>query len=410
MNEEINPGCRWLVLVTMFVVTATTSIFLIAPAPFIGEMARTMHGFSVGQIVVMTMYSFNIFTAVSAILGGILIDKFGFVKFYIGGLMLIGIGALLTSFIGSSSWGIIFIRSLQGIGTGPIMVAVLPIAARYFPVKLRSLIIVIQGVAVSLGIALGLNFMPRIFQATQNVQTAMAWLAPICILGLIFSFFVALRLKQLEDEKSRTKTPFKEDIMTALSNPVTWVVFACLAMHAWFYQAFSDLIPTYLNAAPPAGLGYDQGVAGTLMSAASWIFICGGFTGVLITEKFLKGNARTVVLAGFVLGAIFICLINIPALASNHMILATSVCAISFFSSFVTPQASGYIAKYYPKHITGTLSGLTGISAFAAIAGPIVSSTAMQMSGGFRTSFAIMVSVAITGAIVAIFLKPVKAD
>jgi MFS family permease len=408
MNEEINPGFRWLVLVTMFVVTATTSIFLIAPAPLIGEMIRTMPGLSAGQVVLMTMTSFNIFAAVSAILGGILVDKFGFVKFYIGGLIIIGIGALLTPFIGSSSWGIILIRSLQGIGTGPIMVAILPIAARYFPVKLRSLIIVIQGLAVSLGISLGLIFIPRIFQATQNVQTPMAWLSPICILGLIFSFIVALSEKRPEEELSGIKIPFKEDIMTALSNPVTWVVFACLSVQAWFYQAFSDLIPTYLNAATPAGLGYDQGIEGTLMSAASWIFICGGFIGVLITEKFLKGNARPVVLAGFVLGAIF--LIFIPAMASNHMILGISVCAISFFSAFVTPQASGYIAKYYPKHITGTLSGLTGISAFAGIAGPMVSSTALQNSGGFQLPFAIMVSVAVIGAIIAIFLKPVKED
>jgi len=393
----------------MFVVTATTSIFLIAPAPLIGEMIRTTPGLSAGQVVLMTMTSFNIFAAVSAILGGILIDRFGFVKFYIGGLIIIGVGALLTPFIGSSSWGIIFIRSLQGIGTGPIMVSILPIAARYFPVKLRSLIIVIQGVAVSLGIALGLIFIPRIFQATQNVQTPMAWLSPICILGLIFSFIVALRLKQSEDEKPRTKALFKEDIMTALSNPVTWVAFACLAVHAWFYQAFSDLIPIYLNTPSPAGLGYDQGIAGTLMSAASWIMIFGAFIGVLITEKFLRGNARPVVLAGFVLGAIFICLINVPALASNHMILGICVCAISFFTSFISPLALGYIAKYYPKHITGTIGGLTGISSFAGMAGPTVSAIAMQISG-YRMAFSIMVGVAVIGALIALFLKPVKED
>lgn len=198
--------------------------------------------------------------------------------------------------------------------------------------------------------------------------------------------------------------------MTALSNPVTWVVLGCLALHAWFYQAFSDLVPTYLNAASPVGLGYEQGITDTLMSASSWIFICGGFIGVLITEKFLKGNARPVVLSGFALGAASICLINIPAMASNHMILGISVYTISFFSAFIQPQALGHIAKYYPKHITGTLGGLIGISVFTGIAGPMVSATAMLMSGGFQLPFSIMVGIAVIGAIVAIFLKPVKED
>jgi MFS family permease len=408
MSESINPGFRWLVFVTMFIVTATASIFLIAPAPFIGEMLRTTPGLSAGQVVLMTMTSFNIFVAVSAILCGILIDKFGIMKFYIGGLLLIGIGALLTPFIGSSSLGIIFIRSLQGIGAGPIMVSVLPIAARYFPPKLRSLIIVLQGLAVSFGVQIGLILVPKIIQTTQSWQTVMAWLAPICIFGLIFSFFVLLSSKQQEDENS--KVSFKEDIMTALSNPVTWVVIVCLALQAWFYQAFSDLIPTYLNTPSPAGLGYDQRIAGTLMSSASWIFICGGFIGVLITERFLRGNARPVVLSAFVLQAIFICLIIVPAMASNHMILGISVYTISFFSAFIQPQALGHIAKYYPKHITGTLGGLIGISVFTGIAGPMVSATAMLMSGGFQLPFSIMVGIAVIGAIVAIFLKPVKED
>jgi len=391
----------------MFVVTATSSFFLIAPAPLTGEILKTMPQLSVGQVLIMTMTIFNIFVVVGAICGGPFLDKFGVMKLYIAGLIFICIGALLTPFIGSSLGGMIFIRSLQGIGTGPIMVAVIPLAATYFPVKLRSILIVLQGLAVSLGVKIGLILIPRIFQTTQSWQTAMAWLAPISILGLIFSFIVALSSKQPEKEISKTITPFKEDIKTALSKPVTWVVIACLAMYTWFYQAFNDLIPTYLNAASPAGLGYDPGIAGSLMSTASWIMICGAFIGVLITEKFLKGNARPVVLAGFVLGAIFIYLINIPAMASNHMILGSCVCAIAFFSAFIQPQALGYIAKYYPKHITGTIGGLTAISSFGGIAGVTASSKAMQISG-YQMSFNIMVGVAVIGALAALFLKPVK--
>jgi hypothetical protein len=330
-------------------------------------------------------------------------------KVYIGGLIMIGIGALLIPFIGSSSKGIIFVRILQALGTGPIMVSVLPIAAGYFPPKQRSILIVVQGLAVVVGIQIGLVCMPRIFQTTGSWQTAMAWLAPICSLGLIFSLICALSSKQPEEEISKSKTPFKEFIKIALLKPVTWVVVVCLVMYTWCYQAFNDLIPAYLNAADPVGLGYDRGSSGSLMSASSWIMICGGFTGVLITEKFLKGNARPVVLSGFILAAIFIYLIHVPTMASNHMILGISVCAFSFFSAFIQPQALGYITKYYPKHIMGTIGGLAmGISGFVGMAGVTAGSKAMQISGGFQMSLNIMVGVAVIGALAAIFLKPVK--
>ena len=145
-----------------------------------------------GQITFITMSIFNIFVIVSAILGGPFLDKFGVMKAYIGGLIIIGIGALLTPFMGSSFEGMIFIRILQGLGTGPIMVSVIPIAARYFPPKQRSIIIVLQGLAVLLGIEFGLVFIPWIFHLTNSWQTSLAWLAPISILGLIFSFIVTM--------------------------------------------------------------------------------------------------------------------------------------------------------------------------------------------------------------------------
>ncbi len=143
------------------------------------------------------------------------------------------------------------------------------------------------------------------------------------------------------------------------------------------------------------------------MSAVSWLMICGGFTGVLVTEKFLKGNARPVVLSGFVLGAIFFYILNIPAMASNYMILKICICSISFFSGFIQPLAFGYIAKYYPERITGTLGGiLIGLDLFIGMASVTVCTKTMEISG-YHMSFIILIGVAMTGAFAALFLKPV---
>jgi MFS family permease len=411
MTEIDYPGSRWLFLVTMLIVTATASIFLIAPVPLIGQIFRSMPGISPERISIITMSVFNILVIVSTILGGPLLDKLGVMKVYMGGLILLAIGALLTPFIGSSFGGMIFIRILQGAGTGPIMVSVIPIAARYFPLKQRSILVVLQGVATLLGIQIGLILISAILKTTGNWQASLAWLALICIIGLIFSF-IALPIEKKPERKevSSLKIYFKEDLKPALLKPVTWVVVGCLAMFTWMYHAFNDLVPGYLSAATPTGLGYNPVAAGEMLSGASILLILGGIIGVLITEKFLRGNARPIVLAGFVLAAVSVYLIKVPAMASNNTILLITLYAMAFFSAFINPQALGYIAKYYPKHITGSLGGLAiGISGLAQMAGVATCSKAIQVSG-YQMSLSILVVVSIIGVIIALFLKPLKAE
>jgi hypothetical protein len=131
---------------------------------------------------------------------------------------------------------------------------------------------------------------------------------------------------------------------------------------------------------------------------------------VIITEKFLKGNARPVVLAGFIPAAVFIYLIKVPAMGSNNTILQLSIYATVFFSAFIGPQALGYIAKHYPENITGSLGGLViGVSSLVQMAGVATCSKAVKVSG-YQISFSILVIVAIIGAIIALFLKPAKED
>lgn len=402
---------RWLAFVTMFIATVICSIIMISPAPLIGEITKSMNQASLEQVTFMTMNICMISIIVGVISSGPLIDKFGVMKVYIGGLIMISIGALLIPIIGSSSVGMIFIRIIQGLCTGPIWGSGIPIAARFFPLKQRSLLIVLQGLAVSLGTVIGLSLISEMNKATQCWQATIAWLTPICVIALIFSFISASSEKKLEEDLYGIRTPYKEDLKTAILKPVTWVVVACIAMITWIYGGFSILIQEYLSAAPPIGLGYDPVATGSLISPISEIIaICSGLIGVMITEKFLKGNARPVVLSGFLLGAIFIFSITIPAMALNHVIIVICVCTIYFFLNFISPLVSGYIAKYYPKHITGTFGGLiTGISVLPSVVGIETTSKTLQTSG-YNRSFNIIIVVAVIGALISIFLKPVKED
>ena len=134
--------------------------------------------------------------------------------------------------------------------------------------------------------------------------------------------------------------------------------------------------------------------------------IFGAIASILITEKPMKGNARPVVMAGFIIPTISIFLIQFPAPATAHMLLGLLIFAAGFFLAFVNPQVLGIIAKHYPVHITGTLGGLAmGIGGFMGMAGTKVCLW-IQQTSGYPITFNIISGFAILGVIFAIFLKP----
>ena len=123
MTDTQYSSFRWYIFFTMIIVTATTSMALIAPASVMPILFTEMQGVEPGQVTFVTMGIFNFFLAAAALLGGYLLDKLGVIKVFIGGLLLIMIGAFLMPIVGATYWGMLFIRLLQGFGTGPVMAA-----------------------------------------------------------------------------------------------------------------------------------------------------------------------------------------------------------------------------------------------------------------------------------------------
>lgn len=407
MGEIIYTKFRWFVLVTSTIVTAITAMAMICPSPLIGPIQKSMPNLSLGQVTYVTMFYFNFFVAVASLFGGFLLDKFGLVKVYIGGLITISIGSLLVPFIGDSYYGMLLIRLLQGCGTGPIMAAGAYIAASYFPFNERGMAIGAVGVAVSGGSFLAFILFPRIFVATGSWVVALTWLAPISIIGIILSVILAFGPKPPEEEKVTAEEPDKGDFKAALHIPVTWVAIACVVMLAWIYQAFMDLTPNYLGYAPPVGLGKGVVVAGNIFALVQIIYMVGAMTGGIITDKILKGNGRPMLLTGFLMGGIFGFLIKFSFITGNTTLLTVCLVLAGFFYSFVIPQALGYLAKYYPRHITGKLGGLAwGIGIFGGAAGVAAGARALHVTGLYQMSINIMVGICVIGFFIGIFLTP----
>jgi len=416
MTEIVYPKFRWYILFTLIICTATTGMGLIGPAPLIPEMLKTMP-YDAGQITLITMSSFNLFVALSALFGGVLLDKFGVIKVFIAGLILVSAGSLLMPLIGNSFWGMIFNRLLQGCGTGPIMASSAPLAAAYFPHKERSIVTGFQGFSVSLGVACGLSFIPRLAISLGDWQKALMFIGPLGIIGIILAIIIMFGPKppevMVESTPEEHQAAIAHSFKKALGFHVTWIAIAAYVIMSWIYQGFNDVVPGYIGVPVEENLGsLGMGTVkgGEYLVLAQILFMIGSVLGGILTDKVFKGNGRPIMATGFIMGALFSFLIMSGAVTANPPILVACLTCCGFFFAFVNPQAVGYIAKNYPKEVTGKLGGLaTGIAIFGGVGGATSGGYLIHVSGYPASIYINVMTMCILGFIVALFLRPKKA-
>jgi len=402
---------RWFVLLTLCVATITQAVALIAPAPFMGIIAKEL-GLSIGETTGAIMGSFTLLVALSCIVGGIFIDKIGLIRVFLVSLVLIIIGRVLVPVVGNNIQSLIILRIIEGCGAGPIAASVSSIAAIWFPVKERPIVAGIAGMATGLGVAIGFISAPAIFQVTGSWQMAMAWLSAFSFLSIVLTLVVAFGPKPAGDlpQSSDVLVSGAGDFAVALRQPVTWVCVLCVFALSWMFSAFNDLTPGYLAIEQPVGIGLGPMEAGKTMMIYQVAFMAGSMLSGFVTGKIFRGQAKLTVLLGFLVAAIFCVSIKYSAVYSNGGTLLLCLILAGFFMSFVNPQVMAFIARYYPEHITGKIGGLAmGIGIFGATIGVIAGASALHATGLYHMSINIVGTVAIIGFIIALGLNPPKA-
>lgn len=414
-TEQYSPF-RWFVLVTLFVVTATTALGLISPAPLIGaivtEPGQTL---SAGQITWMTMGWFNLAVAISALLGGFFVDRFGFVWIYAVGATLVGLGWVLVAFgLGDSYGGMMTIRALQGVGTGPVMASAAAVAALRFPVHERSIVTGTQGAGMAAGIGIGQALMPQLLSANDgDWQAALGSLWPVSLVALLLTAVVAFGPKPeripVGDLSEAERYEMKHALATALRHPVTWAAIACVFILSWVFQAFNDLTPAYLTSEAPLGL--DMASGGTLLAVAQVFNFLGAFAAGAFTEKIMRGRVRPGIVMGFSLGAVFGLGMLLPAATGSPAIMGITLAIAAFFFAWINPNALGYFAKTYPANIVGKLGGYAmGLGIFGGTLGVAAGSAALHATDQYTLSIVIMSGVCAFGIVPALFLRQGKGD
>jgi MFS family permease len=409
MCEEVKySSFRWVILVTMIVSIATSSLSLISPAPLFEQIEKSgvYPGYNAGHLFYLMMVSFNFFVAVSCIAGGFFLDKFGFYKVYIFGIILICLGEFLVPIIGKSVGGMVIVRLLEGVGTGPIMSAGASIAANYFPNKERKMVNGFVGFSVMTGISVGVILVPSIAASTGNWMNGMHNIWPIGILGIILNIIVAFGPKPPAVEELKLPVESKSDLAAAFKIPQTYFLIGFVFLMSWIFQTYNDITPNYLTYTPPKGLG----MAASLMAPSTYAFMAAAVLTGWVNAKFFKDNIKPHLVIAFLLGGLLTLTMIMPSVTSDKMKLIAALCCITFCYGFVNPLSLGYISQHYPQHVTGRLGGLAqGLGIVGGFCGPLVTAAALTATDRYALPIMILAGVCFAGFIAAL-VSPISAE
>lgn len=411
MTDATYPKFRWFILISFVIVTASTSLSMIAPAPMVPEMAKTM-GIDLGEATAAAMMTFNLFMGVFAFVGGFFLDKIGVFRMWLMCLVLVGAGSLLMPVIGNAVPGLVFCRILHAAGTGPIMASIAIVSAQYFKYNERTYVAAFQGFAVSFGIAIGLMFSPKMLGIVGDWKSALAWTAIFPAIGMVFGLITILGHKPLAPQGVVPKTDddvlFSPDFKKALLYITVYVLALMGLIDSWCQQTYNAMMPGFYSADFPVGLGF--GALGSVkLTWASFAMMAGTLVAPVVTENVFKGNPKPTVFIGLgIAGAMILTVQKLTPQSSDFMLIVIP-CLVLFFSSFVNPTIFGYVAKHYPAGVAGRLGGfIMFFFVFGATFGQGISSYMLSKTGFYWAPMFLLAIVTFIGAVVVLFLRPPK--
>lgn len=404
MEQTIYPRFRWFMLVTVTFGYFAAGVFLIIFAPILGVAAQEF-GITIGEATLLLITTFVFSNAVATIASGPLIDRFGVRPCIILGGVLTVLAALSIPLLGGSLSGVVAMRVLLGLGFGPVSACVSAVAARWFPPPERGLVAGVQGSGIALGIALTFGAMPAALQAYHgNWRAGMSWFVIVAVIGLVLCL---LTLLGKEPAPAGTHATDAGDFKLALRQPAFYLGAASMLGFAWIMNAFNSLTPAYLSVPAPLGIGMGLMTAGKLMAGVQLGMIIGSVVAGVLVGKVFKGNARPVLVVGFLFAAVFMFSVKFPFVNGNSTVLALCLFLAGFFESFIAPGVSTFIAVHYPYQIVGRVFAISfGLCLFGGTIGVAVGGTILHYTNSFQWPITVVGLVAVIGVLVSALLKP----
>jgi len=198
----------------------------------------------------------------------------------------------------------------------------------------------------------------------------------------------------------------------AVTLPKTWLITAVIVCNSWGLYCLYNLVPAYLGAPSPMGVGLSAVTAGNLSLALTSVGIFAPFIGGLFFDKIAKGNPKPAVMSGFLLSGLFTYLILQSSVFSNSSLLTACLMLAGWGIPFMNASLSATIAVSYPPSIIGRMMGFCfGIGTFGGALGLFLGGMSIGKTGSFFTSLALISVAAVVGIVlIACFRKNQPAD
>lgn len=413
-ENSIYSSHRWLILLAGSVAIMSLYVNMIVFAPILGDVGVTLN-VDMGMATNLMM-GFVVSVAFVLTFGGFVCDKYGITTAIILGLLCTSLPAALMPIIGKSYNAVFLGRLVQGASVGFVFATIGPILALWFPPKEQGLAAGIMFGAISLGSTIGVIASPALFAVLGSwpkmvaVMSIPGWLAIILVLLFTRRAPSPEVIKALHGAMSSGDGNIS--FGKAITLPQTWLITAVIICNTWGLYCLYNLVPAYLGAPAPMGVGLPPVSAGNLSLALTSVGIFAPFIGGLFFDKFAKGNPKPAVILGFLLSGLFTYLILQPTVYGNITMLAICLMLAGWGIPFMTASLSATIAVSYPPSIIGRMMGFCfGIGTFGGALGLYLGGRSIAVTGSFYTSLALISGAAVAGiALMSCFTRKQPAE
>jgi nitrate/nitrite transporter NarK len=409
-NSTTYSGYRWFILTSASLAIMSCYMNVVAYAPLLGQIASDLN---IDMKVAMNLVSITYIVTALALLGtGVMCDRYGTKLVLLIGILLSNMPAIVVPLIGHSFNTLLAVRVLQGMAPAFVLPVVGPLTSLWFPPKEQGLASGLMMGSLSIGAAAGLVAAPALARSMGDWQSAIAFLSILGWVGTVMIILVRRKPSSQTNEVISAPTPPIGGSLSAkkaLLSPVTWAGALIFFFNAWGFHALYVLVPAYLSATPPMGIGLGAVTAGKLSLALTLVGIFAVLTGGIVLDRIAKGNFRLVMATGFLMTAICSYLILLPAVFQSSTFLVASLLLAGWGIPFMSASLIAFCVNTYPFIMVGRMLGwIGGFGTFGGAVGVFMGNIAIGATGSFNLAISMISLAALAGFGLSLILKRTK--
>jgi MFS family permease len=411
-NTSVYSSYRWAMLISACFAIMSVYIDMIAIAPILGSVSESLKVDMASTTNLMM--GFVLSTACVLIWGGVVVDKFGMTTATVLGLLCATLPASLMPVIGNSYGLVMVARLIQGASVGFVFATIGPTIALWFPPEEHGIAGGTIIAFISVGSAVGGLISPIILNSGFSWQATVALLSLFGWVSIILALTITRKSPNPEVveglmaamQPSAGQLTFAE----AMKLPITWIGALLVFFNSWALYVFLNLVPPYIAAPEPMGIGLGPIMSGRLALAGTIIGIIATIVGGLFFDKIAKGNHKIAIYIGAAMTAVFAVPLTLSPVYSNMGLLVLVLMLTGWGFNFLSPSLSGFIAMNYPPSIVGRMVGWWfGFGTFGGALGLYVGGKTIGATGSFKTAIILISVVSVCVFVLNLFLSASKA-